>query len=200
MPKFTKAIAAAIMVCGLGAAHATTVTFTPLTSPDAGPAGDGTTYLEAGMTFTSSESNPLALVHWGEADSRNADPGGATLAQNFPGESVIVTQTGGGSFFLQSFDLADLYNTGDAGYIEFSYADGSGTHDLLFKLDGEIGLQTFVLGFAGVTSFSLRQDLPYFQLDNVVVGVPEPQTYVLMIAGLLAVGAMWRRQRRGSQV
>ncbi len=205
MSKFTKAIAAAIVLgAGLGVAQATTVTFASLTSPESGPAGDGTTYLEAGMTFTSSYSTPEgdapALYHWGALQSYNADPGGATLLQNWHfGESVTVTRTGGGSFFLQSFDLADEFNVGYSTVSGFIYTDGSGTHNSGLVLDDAVGLQTFVFGYAGVTSFSLWQGSTGLQLDNVVVAVPEPQTYALLLAGLLTVGAALRRQRRGSR-
>lgn len=194
-----KALAAGILLAGvLGVAQASVVTFEPLTSRRAGPAGDGTTYLEGGLTFTSSVVNPQALYHWGRRDPVNADPTGATLFQNLPLESLSVTQTGGGAFDLYSFDLEDIYNSGAAGVIPFSYTDGSGTHSSSLTLDKKVGLQTFVFGYTGVTSFSLVQNAPYFQIDNIVTTpIPEPETYALMMAGLLAVAGAVRR--RGGQ-
>lgn len=173
------------------------VTFAPLTNVDEGPAGDGTTYLENGLTFTSSISVPNALFHWGTSQSFNADPTGATLFQNYPFQSLIVTRTGGGSFTLESLDLADAFNFGDAGIIAFDWVDGDGAHSMNLTLDSLVGLQTFTLGLTGVTSFALRQDSPYFQIDNIVYDatvVPEPASWALMIAGFGMIGAAIRRR------
>lgn len=88
--------------------------------------------------------------------------------QNFGGADLVVTKTGGGSFTLDSFDLADCRNTGEVGVIAF--------------------------GYTGVTSFSLRH-VALFQLDNVTVNsVPEPGTYALVAVGLLASGFAARRK------
>lgn len=189
----------AALVITAAPAAAATVTFTPLISPSAGTAGDGTTYLENGLTFTSSIASSNALYHWGSSDSVNADAGGATLFQNFPSHFITVTATGGGSFTLNSFDLADAYNAGGGGSVAFSWTDGSGTSTSFLALDNAIGLQTFTFNYTGVTSFSLQQEAPYFQVDNIVFNeatnaVPEPATWALMIAGFGLVGAAMRRR------
>ena len=192
--KTRKSLAVAIVLSAVSMlAQANTITFAPLTSTNSGAVG--ATYLEGGLTFTSGDGSPNGLYHWGTSQSFNADPKGSTLFENHVGVDLVVTKTGGGSFNLDSFDLADAFNTGAASVIAFNYTDGTGAHSTNLTLDTNVGLQTFAFGYAGVTSFSLRQDYPYFQLDNVTVNsVPEPETYALMAAGLLAMGFAARRK------
>lgn len=195
-------LASTVAVCAAFAmpAAAATVTFDSLAGLNSGPAGDGVTYAEAGLTFTSSPSAPGGshqLRYWGENETRNADPGGATLWQSWAGAYLTVTRTGGGSFDLASFDLADLFNTGSAGPLTLTWVDGGGAHEQVLNLDLTTGLQTFALNLSGVTSFSLQQTSPYWQLDNVVFetgAVPEPGAWAQMILGFGAAGAALRRR------
>ena len=62
-------------IAGLGQAN-TAVNFAPLTSYYDGTAGDGATYLEGGLTFTSPAGG---LKNWGTWRDWNADPLGAVL-------------------------------------------------------------------------------------------------------------------------
>ena len=180
-------------VAGIG--HATTtVDFAPLTSYYDGTAGDGATYMEGGLTFTS----PGQLRNWGTWRDWNADPLGAVLYDNYAA-AVTITKAAGGSFTLVSFDLADLFNDGSGGPMPFKYTDGAGLHITTLILDDRIGLQTFQFNFNGLTSFSVGGSGFFFQLDNVVVdgvtAVPEPATFALLMAGLGAVGLVTRRRK-----
>ncbi len=179
-------------IAGFGQAN-TTVDFAPLTSYYDGTAGDGATYMEAGLTFTSPVGG---LRNWGTWRDWNADPLGAVLFDNYA-SAVTIAKTDGGNFTLVSFDLADLFNDGSGGPMPFSYTDGAGLHITTLIRDNQVGLQTFELNFSGLTSFSLGGSGTYFQLDNVVVdgvsAVPEPATFALLIAGLGAVGLVTRR-------
>lgn len=183
-------------------AEATVVDFSPLTNSGfTGVAGTGVFYQEGGLDFTSSANNPLALLSWGTSAAYSADPTGATLFQNVPGESIIVTRTGGGSFFLNSIDLADVFNEPHSGNVPFSYVDGGGSHSLILTLDNLLGLETFILNLPGVTSFTLSQaGSIWFQVDNIVYdapAVPLPAALPLFASGLGLLGlAGWRRRRK----
>ena len=200
---FLKAvIAAAASLAALSLttpAIATVVTFDSQATLDPNVLGDGTTYSESGLTFTSSIVSPLALAQWGTDSSFNADPDGATLFQNYPNEFLVVTLTGGGSFTLNAFDLADVFNSGAAGLIPFSYVDGGGTHNSFLSLDNRVGLQTLRFNLRGVTSFTLHERAPFFQIDNVVFndsGTPEPGAWAMMLVGMGGAGAMIRKRRQ----
>ena len=65
-------------IAGLGHAN-TTVDFAPLTSYYDGIAGDGATYMEGGLIFTSAGQ----LRNWGTWRDWNADPLGAVLFDNY---------------------------------------------------------------------------------------------------------------------
>ncbi len=181
-------------------AAAAVVTFDATATEGTSMTGDGATYSEGGLTFTSSASGPGGshrLSHWGEDNANNADPGGATLFQLFAGAFLTITRTGGGAFSLMSFDVADLFNVGSAGPIVYSWVDGGGAHENVFNLDNDVGLQTLTLNLSGVTSFTMQQAAPYVQIDNVTfeaAAVPEPGAWALMILGFGVAGAALRRR------
>ena len=189
-------------VCAGSPASAGLVTFDSSASASAGPLGDGATYAEAGLTFTSSLDDPNALYHWGTTQPQNADPDGATLFQNYLAEWGVDPRTGGGTFSLNSFDLADSYDEGASGPVRFHWvrAAGGGGQTTL-STDGLEGLQTFNVNLTGLSFFRLgAESVASFQMDNVRfrldgVGVPEPSTWALMIAGFGGTGAMLRRRR-----
>ena len=182
---------ATLLVALSGLAQANTVTFNGLIDPNPGNAGNGTDYSEGGLTFTAA-----FLEHWGQNDTANADPGGATLYHAAAGP-MVTTQVGGGSFNLTSFALAEADNNFDVVTptdISFSYTDGGGVHNSILTIDATPGLQTYVLNRPGITSFTL--DGVEFQIDNVVfTPVPEPAAFGMLLAGLLAVGTLARRRR-----
>jgi PEP-CTERM motif len=187
---------AAVILATAVPADAAIVTFSGLVSPTLHHFGP--LYQEGGLDFASSVNSSTSISSWGTGYIQNADPGGATLFPEIPGEVLAVTLTGGGTFNLSSFGLADVYNTGAAGAIPFAYVDGSGTHSSTLTLDNAIGLQTFNLDLSGITSFSLTQDAPYFQIDNVaynVSAVPEPSTWAMTILGFAGVGFMAYRRK-----
>ena len=197
----SKTILAALLIGMAGFSQAaTTVTFSPLTSYFDGTAGDGTTYIEGGLTFTSQGGQ---LRNLGTFRSENADIGGAVIYDNYY-RPITISKSSGGMFDLVSFDIADYGNDGFASRpsedvpLPFSFVDAGGLHITTLAIDHQVGLQTFALNFTGVTSVTIGGGL--YQLDNVVadgvLAVPEPGTYALLIAGLALVGHTARRRKR----
>jgi len=199
--KALKCTAAAALLAMAGAAGATTITFDSLTNPGEW-AVHPDTYIEQGYSFDATLLNSGdALYSWGTGSIANADPDGATLGEDYNGYGIRVTRVGGGSFTLTSFDLANSWNDANGGTVRFSYTDAAGTHDSLLTLAEVTGLQTFTFNYAGVTSFTLFDDV--FQVDNVRVDaqpsetmpVPEPSSVALMLAGLAGAIGLARRRK-----
>ena len=189
-----KVAAAAAIVALSGAAHATVVDFNSLAGQ--GFAFLGTSFSDDGLTFTSTDEN---MFYWGHGSSEIADPNGTTMSENFQQTPIDVALTAGGAFTLNSVDLADVYNQGTAVDVLLTYVDGTGSHDVTLNVAAARGLQTFQLGYAGVTSFSLTGENFWYQMDNISystpTAVPEPGSIGMMLAGLAAIGVVARRRK-----
>ena len=194
-----------VLAAASNAAASVTVTFDSLTSASQRTDYPSGVYVEQGYQFAAGE-----LSSWGTSAPQNADPDGATLFGSFDGTNVTVSKVGGGPFTLTSIDVGDANNFGWAGAIPIDYTTAGGTTTTSLVLDSIVGLQTFVTNRTDLLSFTLHQQNPYFQIDNVVFGsdavvdpvaaVPEPEAWALMLAGFAFAGAAIRRQRRISFV
>ncbi|QMW22203.1 PEPxxWA-CTERM sorting domain-containing protein [Sandaracinobacteroides saxicola] len=156
-----------------------------------------------GVVFTNDSPNAEALIAWGSSDSANADPGGATLVNNYSFTSTTIS--GPSRFTLTAIDFADPFAGAVGGDIllRFLFTDST-TADLTLSLSGDAGLTRFTLGIgnlSAVTYTPLTTRGPWVQVDNVVLDdvvfggvVPEPASWALMIAGFGLVGAAARRR------
>lgn len=186
------AVAIALGISGL--ANATVVDFNVLDST-ASYTFINSGYTEGGLTFASASGN---MFHWGTTSSFDADKSGSTMSENYVNDPITVSKTGGGSFTLDSIDLADVYNSGSSVGVALSWTDATGAHSETLTTDNKVGLQTFELGLADVTSFSLSGG-NWFQMDNITynatAAVPEAGSLGMMLAGLLVVGGLARRRK-----
>lgn len=133
----------------------------------------------------------------------------------------VVTQTSAAEFFTDTFDFAALPSSADVvfalfgvrGPVQFFVADvASGGNSASFGFipeDGPLSPVSFHTTIAANTPFSLTVlgsgipvgDAPFATGSltygvAVVATVPEPETYALMLLGLIGVGGMARRQQR----
>ncbi len=213
----TLGLAGAAALALAGDASAAVVTFDTTFRSFSTIAAYGSHYQENGLAFdVFSESNvpeQIGSFGYGPASvAANTDPDGAAIFVNASSAKIILSKVGGGTFTLNTIDLADAYNATVARQsydLNYSYVDGSNvSHSGVINLDSIPGLQTFsfdltVLSFTMFTGNTNANTGPGVQLDNVVFDqvnqppgvVPEPTTWALMIGGLGLAGATLRRRR-----
>jgi hypothetical protein len=205
------ALAAALGLAG--AAQAAVVDFDILRTPVYyGLDPVGTTYTEDGLTFaawgTDGRFEHMAVWGYDTHPAQLADSDGASVWVNSINAYLEIYKIGG-TFTLNSFDLADYLNASSSfitSYdMAYSYVDGGGSHSGVFHLDRTPGMQTFTLNLTGVQSFRLftgGSGDSGVQIDNVRfneaigTGVPEPGAWALMLLGFTGMGAALRGRRR----
>lgn len=195
---------AAMGIAGLamaGVAHAGTVDFEDLGVAPGTQLNvtGGASQDSGGFTFTPGPLNSFNDLHFHNQDGFG-DNGGTNVGTH---EDIVMTQVGGGTFSLLSFDYAGFQTEPSLKITGTLF--GGGVLSTFFNPDGNTGTYDTVnlVGWDNLVSVSWEKTSDGsngFFLDNIVTGmggaVPEPGTWAMLILGFGLTGAAMRRRER----
>jgi hypothetical protein len=199
--KFVGIVAAGLLAAALGTsqAKADIIDF----NLPAGVFYLGSSYSQGGYTFTNSEGGGSAYGDWVASGSQqsNADDT-ADIFQNFGGTTNTITNNLSQAFSFTSIGLANVYNNGGGGDVQFTFNHTVGPADVttVSLTPGVFGLQTFSFNEQNLTSVVFTPTTTqgsWIQFDNVGISsaVPEPSTWAMMVLGFAGLGFMAYRRK-----
>ena len=166
---------------------------------------NGFIYSQDGYTFRNSQNATDAYVNPNHySPTYNASNFNGDLAQNYGGSTNTLTNDGGVAFTFSSIGLANWYNNGGGGDVEFTFNHVGGGVDTqtVSLVSGVFGLQNFTFNETNLMSVVFTPTTtqgPFIQFDNVGVdvasAVPEPSTWAMMILGFAGIGFMAYRRK-----
>ncbi|MCH8991544.1 MAG: hypothetical protein IIA44_07340 [Acidobacteria bacterium] len=154
---------------GTGIANTVVIDFEILAADGTSRIFVGSPYTEDGFVLTTDGANEFATFPTGAFGF----PGSPALFDNTTGRTTTLTQDGGGSFDLESIDLAEFQSLVVSSITFVGELLNGGTVTETFTLDGTFGFETFSFGdgFNYVVSVTFgAQVSPFYQFDNIVVG------------------------------
>jgi hypothetical protein len=164
-------------------------------------------YSQDGYTFTNSYGSG-SYLNWVEngVPRFNAAPA-ADIATEWSGTSNTITNDLGHAFVFTSIGLADGFNDGSGGDVQFTFNHVGGLSDsvTVTLANGVFGLQTFTFNETNLTNVVFTPTTTEYRLiqfDNVGVStsVPEPSTWAMMLAGFAGLGfAGYRKSKVGRE-
>ena len=185
--------------------------------------------LAAGLALTAAPANAAVVDFEGYTDTlaqlpfSGANIGGLTFDTNFyqyisasPGDGqadngtdyyingyygATITKTGGGSFKLNSFDLARSYYTDSNFAVTFTFNHfGGGSTSATFGASPP-SFTTHTFNLPQLASIQIGSTNGYVALDNITYNaVPEPTTWAMMLLGFFGLGSALRARRRVAAV
>ena len=219
-----QALAAAALTVSAGASHAVLITYNTLASFNAATVLQGTDGF-AGLSVTGTTPSPInrttggsngpgAVYGYTAAASGGVFFGANTTADpwlssnltndlitfsNFTSFPASGIKAIGGNFF--GSDINGLFAAGDVTLSVIETVGGLAQPAVNFTITGATlssfrGFQSNGGVITSLTVAAVQAASPLWPtIDNLVLAVPEPGTYALMLAGLAAVGAAARRRK-----
>lgn len=157
----------------------------------------GDTVISGGFSFASMTQvgNPQAIASW-TADSPSFYTGSVAIFANFGGDSLLMTQVGGGVFDVLSIGVADVFLSASTNQVTLiGTLPDLTTVQHQFNLATGSTMQSYnVASMTGIVSMQIMIDVGQPpQIDNIVTAVPEPGTFLAIGVGLAVLA--FRRRR-----
>lgn len=145
---------------------------------------------DGGLTF--SNTGYAYIINNAFGNIQNANDGSVFYVDGLG--ATTITANNHGVFSLDGLDAGLSFYGGAWGSVTITgYKSGGGTVSQTLKLNDSFKTYTLT-GFDDLTSAKINTGGGYIALDNLVLGVPEPATWTLLILGLGMIGFAARRR------
>jgi hypothetical protein len=198
--KLSTLVTAAVLATSALVANAAPVTFSGVST---GAKSDG--YTLGGITFRDSSGSDLRVADYGDQSH------GLALSVGGDDESKLEMSFANATSLSLEFgnDDPDFSHNGDRAWLK-TYLGNTLVGSTWVKLNrddemnqtislsgvGTFDNAVFYFGTASGAAIDLTEVVDNINLGPAVAAVPEPQTYVMLFAGLAAIGFVARRRRQ----
>ncbi len=155
-------------------------------------------YVQDGYVFTNSQTFDAPYAYLDEQSFGWQAGPNPTIGVNYGHSLNVITTTDGSLFDIDAIGFADVENSGLGGTVDLTL-DRPGVAPEVRQvtlLPGVFTLQDFAVDGDDVQSFSFASDsLYHIQFGDLQLGVPEPATWSMLMAGIALLGVGLRRRR-----